>query len=180
MIFVAVQFFNFTVFEVKVSADESELLIADEPTTALDVTVQAEILRLMKELQQRKGTAILFITHDFGVVSQMADRLAVMQLGKIVESGPLQQMINAPQHPYTQKLLAALPENLPRETITHDSEHSKAAKPLLPGLFCASYNPNSSGAFRLSGRAPHSSRVTIGRRGGGAFRKGPDVSKLMK
>ncbi|MDR9437517.1 MAG: dipeptide ABC transporter ATP-binding protein [Thiohalophilus sp.] len=112
-------------------ACEPDLLIADEPTTALDVTVQAEILRLMKELQQRRGTAILFITHDFGVVSQMADRLAVMQTGKIVESGPLQQMINRPGHPYTRKLLAALPENLPREVITHDSEHSKTSDILL-------------------------------------------------
>ncbi|MFO8024668.1 ABC transporter ATP-binding protein [Thiohalophilus sp.] len=112
-------------------ACEPDLLIADEPTTALDVTVQAEILRLMKELQQRRGTAILFITHDFGVVSQMADRLAVMQTGKIVESGPLQQMINRPGHPYTRKLLAALPENLPREVITHDSEHSKTTDILL-------------------------------------------------
>lgn len=112
-------------------ACEPDLLIADEPTTALDVTVQAEILRLMKELQQRRGTAILFITHDFGVVSQMADRLAVMQTGKIVESGPLQQMINQPRHPYTRKLLAALPENLPREVITHDSEHSQRSNILL-------------------------------------------------
>ncbi len=95
-------------------ACEPDLLIADEPTTALDVTVQAEILRLMKELQARTGMSILFITHDFGVVSQMADRLAVMQRGRIVESGPLQRVLQAPEHPYTRALLAALPENLPR------------------------------------------------------------------
>ncbi len=93
---------------------EPDLLIADEPTTALDVTVQAEILRLMKDLQQRKGTSILFITHDFGVVSEMADRLAVMRQGKIVESGKLREVLNAPQHDYTRQLLAALPENLAR------------------------------------------------------------------
>ncbi len=93
---------------------EPDLLIADEPTTALDVTVQAEILRLMKALQRRSGTSILFITHDFGVVSQMADRLAVMRKGKIVEEGPLRQLLRAPSHPYTRQLLAALPENLPR------------------------------------------------------------------
>ena len=96
-------------------ACEPDLLIADEPTTALDVTVQAEILRLMQDLQKRRGTSILFITHDFGVVSQMADRLAVMHQGKIVESGPLRQVLDDPQHDYTRKLLAALPENLARE-----------------------------------------------------------------
>jgi peptide/nickel transport system ATP-binding protein len=91
---------------------EPDLLIADEPSTALDVTVQAEILRLMKELQVRRGTSILFITHDLGVVSQMADRLAVMRLGKIVETGTLEQVLKKPQHAYTKQLLAALPENL--------------------------------------------------------------------
>lgn len=129
-------------------ACEPDLLIADEPTTALDVTVQAEILRLMKELQQRRGTAILFITHDFGVVSEMADRLAVMQLGKIVEAGPLQQMINRPQHAYTKKLLAALPENLPREQSRHDSEHSSAARPLLDLQGVQVYFPIKKGVLR--------------------------------
>ncbi len=129
-------------------ACEPDLLIADEPTTALDVTVQAEILRLMKELQQRKGTSILFITHDFGVVSQMADRLAVMKLGKIVESGPVKQLINNPQHEYSKKLLAALPENLPRETITHDSEHSQAVKPLLDLQGVQVYFPIKKGVLR--------------------------------
>ncbi len=95
-------------------ACEPDLLIADEPTTALDVTVQAEILRLMKDLQQRCGTSILFITHDFGVVSQMADRLAVMCQGKMVECGTLEEVLKAPKHEYTKQLLAALPENLPR------------------------------------------------------------------
>ncbi len=98
-------------------ACEPDLLIADEPTTALDVTVQAEILRLMKRLQRRCGTSILFITHDFGVVSQMADRLAVMRKGKIVEEGPLREVLGAPSHPYTRQLLAALPENLPRPSL---------------------------------------------------------------
>ena len=96
-------------------ACEPDLLIADEPTTALDVTVQAEILRLMKELQERKGMSILFITHDFGVVAKMADRVAVMRKGKIVESGSLEQVLHQPQHAYTKQLLAALPENLKRQ-----------------------------------------------------------------
>ncbi len=106
-------------------ACEPDLLIADEPTTALDVTVQAEILRLMKDLQQRCGTSILFITHDFGVVSQMADRLAVMSQGKMVECGTLKEVIKVPKHEYTRQLLAALPENLPRskkQQLASDSD----------------------------------------------------------
>jgi peptide/nickel transport system ATP-binding protein len=95
-------------------ACEPELLIADEPTTALDVTVQQEILRLMKSLQQRTRMAILFITHDFGVVSQIADRVGVMQRGKLVETGTTDQIIHRPNHSYTQALIAALPENLAR------------------------------------------------------------------
>ncbi len=96
-------------------ACEPDLLIADEPTTALDVTVQAEILRLMKALQARTGMSILFITHDFGVVAKMADRVAVMRRGKIVETGTLDQVLHQPQHDYTKQLLAALPENLKRQ-----------------------------------------------------------------
>ncbi|MBV2121031.1 MAG: dipeptide ABC transporter ATP-binding protein [Candidatus Thiodiazotropha sp. (ex Ctena orbiculata)] len=95
-------------------ACEPDLLIADEPTTALDVTVQREILRLMKALQQRTGMAILFITHDFGVVSEIADRVGVMQQGKLVETGTTDQIIHKPEHVYTQSLIAALPENLAR------------------------------------------------------------------
>ena len=112
-------------------ACEPDLLIADEPTTALDVTVQAEILRLMNELQQRTGMAILFITHDFGVVAQIADRLAVMTQGKIVEYGEAKRLINAPMHDYTRKLLASLPENLRREQSVHDSDHGNGEAPLL-------------------------------------------------
>ncbi len=96
-------------------ACEPELLIADEPTTALDVTVQAEILKLMKDLQHRNNMSILFITHDFGVVAQIAHKLAVMQLGKIVEQGDVQTVLKTPQHDYTKQLLAALPENLKQQ-----------------------------------------------------------------
>ena len=95
-------------------ACEPELLIADEPTTALDVTVQAEILRLMQKLQAETGMSLLFITHDFGVVAQMAHQVGVMQQGKLVEIGRTEQVLNNPQHPYTQKLLASVPENLVR------------------------------------------------------------------
>lgn len=94
-------------------ACEPDLLIADEPTTALDVTVQAEILELMRELQRNNGMSILFITHDFGVVAQMAHKVGVMQQGKLIEQGVMRQVLSNPQHPYSQKLLAAVPENLP-------------------------------------------------------------------
>ncbi len=95
-------------------ACEPDLLIADEPTTALDVTVQAEILKLIHELQQRKGMSVLFITHDFGVVAQIAHKVGVMKQGKLVEVGETQQVLRQPKHSYTRKLLAAVPDNLPR------------------------------------------------------------------
>ena len=103
-------------------ACEPDLLIADEPTTALDVTVQAEILRLMRELQQKNGMGILFITHDFGVVSEMAHRLAVMKEGRIVEAGKVGQLIRQPQHDYTKKLLSSLPENLRKPEFKGDAD----------------------------------------------------------
>ena len=94
-------------------ANEPDLLIADEPTTALDVTVQAQILTLLKELQARLGMAILFITHDLGIVRRIADRVCVMLKGKIVEHGPVAEIFGNPQHAYTQRLLAAEPEGRP-------------------------------------------------------------------
>ena len=87
-----------------------KLLIADEPTTALDVTIQAQVIDLMKELVDEFGMGILFITHDLGVIAQTADRVAVMYLGNIVESGTVRQVIREPAHPYTQGLLHALPK----------------------------------------------------------------------
>lgn len=86
-----------------------ELLIADEPTTALDVTIQAQILGLIKTLQREIGCAVLLITHDFGVVAQMADDVAVMQRGEIVERGTVRAVLKSPQHAYTRSLLDALP-----------------------------------------------------------------------
>ena len=86
-----------------------KLLIADEPTTALDVTIQAQVIDLMKDIVAEFGMAILFITHDLGVIAQTADRVAVMYLGKIVETGSVRQIIRAPEHPYTKGLLNALP-----------------------------------------------------------------------
>jgi peptide/nickel transport system ATP-binding protein len=88
---------------------DPKVLIADEPTTALDVTTQAQILALIRDLQKRKNTAVLFITHDFGVVAEIADRVAVMQHGLVVEQGDTSSILNNPQHPYTRQLIAAVP-----------------------------------------------------------------------
>jgi peptide/nickel transport system ATP-binding protein len=86
-----------------------QLLIADEPTTALDVTVQAQVLELMKSLQRERGLAMLFTSHDLAVVGQMADRVAVMRRGEMLESGSARQVFTEPQHPYTKSLLSAVP-----------------------------------------------------------------------
>lgn len=88
-----------------------KLIIADEPTTALDVTVQAQVLAVLKDMANRTGTAVLLITHNMGIVSQYADRVAVMYAGRIVECGPVREVIDNPLHPYTQGLLSAIPEN---------------------------------------------------------------------
>jgi peptide/nickel transport system ATP-binding protein len=92
---------------------EPVLLIADEPTTALDVTTQAQILKLIKELQTERGTGVLFITHDFGVVAEIADRVAVLKHGELVEMGPTEQILRRPAHPYTQMLIRAVPSHDP-------------------------------------------------------------------
>jgi peptide/nickel transport system ATP-binding protein len=88
---------------------EPEVLVCDEPTTALDVTTQAQVLALIRDLQRRHGTAVLFITHDFGVVAEIADRVAVMQHGRVVEQGTAREVLTAPRHDYTRALLAAVP-----------------------------------------------------------------------
>jgi len=91
-------------------ANDPEVIIADEPTTALDVTVQAQILSLLDDLRRERGLAIIFITHDFGVVAQLCDRVAVMYAGRIVEEGPTDTILRAPAHPYTSRLMACVPE----------------------------------------------------------------------
>ena len=96
-------------------AGEPELLIADEPTTALDVTIQAQVLELMRQIQQRNGMAILLITHDLGVVAEMAQHVAVMYAGEIVEMAPRNVFFNHPAHPYTQQLFASLPGKQKRD-----------------------------------------------------------------
>jgi peptide/nickel transport system ATP-binding protein len=106
-----------------------EVLIADEPTTALDVTTQAQVLKLIRELRTLHGHTILFITHDFGVVAEIADRIAVMRHGRIIEMGEARQVLTQPQHPYTRELLAAVPSLVP--PADQGVVMAPAAKPVL-------------------------------------------------
>jgi peptide/nickel transport system ATP-binding protein len=99
---------------------EPPVVIADEPTTALDVTTQSGILALIRDIQVSRHMGVLFITHDFGVVAEIADRVAVMQQGRLVEFGDAQQVLNAPQHPYTRSLIAAVPGLVPRQRPLKD------------------------------------------------------------
>ena len=120
-------------------ANEPELLIADEPTTALDVTIQAQILELLKELQAELGMAMLLITHDLGIVRKMAERVYVMRNGKVVEEAPTEKIFEAPEHPYTQHLLAAEPtgEPLPPDDtrpIVVETDDLKVWFPIKKGL----------------------------------------------
>lgn len=104
---------------------DPKILIADEPTTALDVTTQAQILSLITEMQASHNTGVLFITHDFGVVADIADRVAVMQQGQLVEIGKAEEILNQPQHPYTQALIKAVPSLTPRQ------RDARTSKPIL-------------------------------------------------
>ncbi|ESY18971.1 ABC transporter ATP-binding protein [Mesorhizobium sp. LNJC394B00] len=124
-------------------ANEPELLIADEPTTALDVTVQAQILELLAGLKSRKGMSMLFITHDLGIVRKIADRVCVMTKGKIVETGPTRDIFANPQHAYTKHLLAAEPKGKPPAA-------NDAAKPVMTGKDIKVWFPIKKGFFRTT------------------------------
>ena len=115
------------------------LLIADEPTTALDVTIQAQILELMKSLQQELGMAILIITHDLGVIAEMADDVAVMYMGKIVESGDVRTIFNRPLHPYTVGLMRSIPRlgSRTKARLTPIPGSVPDSRTILPGCACA-------------------------------------------
>ncbi|NTJ62699.1 ABC transporter ATP-binding protein [Agrobacterium rhizogenes] len=110
------------------------LLIADEPTTALDVTIQAQILDLMQRLQRECGMAILFVTHNLGVVAEIADRVAVMYAGRIVEEGPTETVFRNPRHPYTRGLLASMPRLGEATRMRQAGEPLYAIPGVVPGL----------------------------------------------
>ena len=112
------------------------LLIADEPTTALDVTIQAQILRLMKTLQAEMGMSIMFITHDLGVIANMADEVAVMYLGRVVEFGSVRQIFRTPKHPYTQALLRSIPRTGRRARVRLETIEGIVPVPLDPPDIC--------------------------------------------
>jgi len=120
-------------------ANEPDLLIADEPTTALDVTVQAQILALLADIRARLGMSLLFITHDLGIVRRIADRVCVMNGGKIVEQGAVEQVFSAPKHPYTRELLAAEPKPdpappRPESPVVIEADDLKVWFPIKRGL----------------------------------------------
>ena len=96
---------------------EPAILIADEPTTALDVTTQAQILQLIRDIQRRKGMSVMFITHDFGVVAEIADSVVVMEKGRCVEQGSAEQVLKSPSHLYTRRLIAAVPRLTGKDRI---------------------------------------------------------------
>ena len=121
------------------------LLIADEPTTALDVTVQAQILLLLKALQQRNGLGMLFISHDLAVVAQVADRVAVMRRGMLLETGTRDQVFLHPRHAYTRSLLGAVPplttdRDQPLATLARPTARPEPWWSRLPAIGCAAYN----------------------------------------
>ena len=120
-------------------AAEPKLIVADEPTTALDVSIQAQIIQLLKRVCQERGAAVMLITHDMGVIAETCDRVAVMYAGRIAESGPVHEVINQPAHPYSMGLMAAIPD------ITQDRERLHQIDGAMPRLNaippgCA-YNP---------------------------------------
>ena len=125
---------------------DPKILIADEPTTALDVTTQAQILKLIKELQAGHDTGVLFITHDFGVVADIADRVAVMQQGRVVEAGSADKVLNAPEHPYTRDLIAAVPSLIPR------AARQRSAEPVLQVQGLTKVYRSGGGFFGLGGK----------------------------
>ena len=138
-------------------ANRPDLFIADEPTTALDVTVQAQILELLKELQARHNMAMLFITHDLGIVRKIADDVAVMQKGKIVETGKMAEIFASPRHPYTQALIAAEPKGTP-------PADRSAAKTILEANDIRVWFPIKRGFFRKTRRLRQGRRRRLGER----------------
>jgi len=132
---------------------EPKVLIADEPTTALDVTTQAQILKLVAQLQEKRNMGVIFITHDFGVVAEIADRVIVMQLGKIVEQGLAEQVLNHPEHPYTKKLIATVPNLGAQKKEAVTSEVVVSVKNLFK-----TYGSDKKPLFGSPGRVVHAAK----------------------
>jgi len=138
---------------------EPQLLIADEPTTSLDVTIQAQYLKLLRDIQREHGLALIFITHNLGIVAKMCDRLAVMYAGRVVEQGPVARLFNSPAHPYTRALLGSLPRmNDNRERLTAIEGQPPDLAALPPG--CAFAPRCAMAAARCREEAPP--EVTLG------------------
>ena len=164
------------------------LLIADEPTTALDVTTQAQILRLIRELQERRGTGVLFITHDFGVVAEIAHRVVVMQSGRVVEMGTRDDILRRPQSDYTRMLIASVPSLKPPARAANVGATALAMEQLSKtyggkGLLFRSRPGGAGGrerrhhgAARRDGR--HRRRIGLGQDHGGALRRPADRADL--
>ena len=143
-------------------AGEPKLIIADEPTTNLDVTIQAQYLEVLKEIQQESGVGLIFVTHNLGIVAKMCDQLAVMYAGRVVESGPVSQIFNAPTHPYTEALLNSIPrmsDNRQRLTAIDGQPPDLSAMP--PGC---SFAPRCPEVFdRCRAQAPPAFTTAAGR-----------------
>jgi oligopeptide/dipeptide ABC transporter ATP-binding protein len=138
-----------------------KLIIADEPTTNLDVTIQAQYLDLLKDVQRQAGIAIIFVTHNLGIVARMCDRLAVMYAGKIVESGTVRELFDTPHHPYTRALLGSIPKLGSKEPLLAIPGQPPDLANLPPG--CA-FHPRCSEALpQCAGREPDDVRVAAGR-----------------
>jgi len=135
------------------------LIIADEPTTNLDVTIQAQYLDLLKELQQETGVAVIFVTHNLGIVARMCDKLAVMYAGKIVEAGSVRELFNAPQHPYTKGLLGSMPKLGSKEPLFAIPGQPPDLASLPSG--CA-FHPRCNAALpRCASEEPHDVRLDV-------------------
>lgn len=134
--------------------NDPEILIADEPTTALDVTVQAQIMDLMKEFQKKLGMSIIYITHDMGVIAEMADSIAVMYLGRIVESGDTREIFENPMHPYTRRLLKSMPVLGKKKGDRLDAIEGNVPIPLDPPLQCGFYSRCKEATAECDGKIP--------------------------
>jgi oligopeptide/dipeptide ABC transporter ATP-binding protein len=144
---------------------EPSLIIADEPTTSLDVTIQAQYLKLLRDIQRERGLALIFITHNLGIVARMCDDVAVMYAGRLVESGPVRRIFNTPAHPYTRALLESIPRISETDNRLTAIDGQPADPARLPGG-CA-FHPRCLKAFDRC-RRDVPPRFTVGERHGAA------------